>query len=279
MTLQIKHEFVSGKSDGADSTKIQPSKWNQAHKITLATDRLIGRVSSGSGDAEEIAISDFMQSLLNNPDAATVLANLGLTEFFATLLTNDDAGNLLDSLGLTAFFKTLVDDENAAAVLTTLGFSAIGKTIAAAADANAVITALGITSQVTEAAWTPALKCGGNSAGMTYSTQVGRYIKNGNLVHAWGTVGLSAKGTSTGALTITGLPVAASNVAGLVFVGKVGDYSKFSDDAAPSLKLAANASTLQIMGEKESANDMFALDNTYLNSVSKFSFEIMYRTG
>jgi len=43
-----------------------------------ATDRLLGRVSASAGAVEEIEITDFVQSILNDPDAATVRATLGL---------------------------------------------------------------------------------------------------------------------------------------------------------------------------------------------------------
>lgn len=42
-----------------------------------ATDRLLGRTSSGSGAVEEIPISDFVQGLLDDADAATARATLG----------------------------------------------------------------------------------------------------------------------------------------------------------------------------------------------------------
>jgi len=57
-------------------------------------------------------------------------------------------------------------------------------------------------------AFTPALKFGGASVGMTYSNQVGRYIQIGNILFFEIYLSLSAKGTSTGQATITGLPVA-----------------------------------------------------------------------
>ena len=57
-----------------------------------------------------------------------------------------------------------------------------------------------------EGAFTPALKFGGFSSGMTYSVQGGHYTKVGRLVHVTGRVVLTAKGTSTGAAKVQGLP-------------------------------------------------------------------------
>lgn len=43
-----------------------------------ATDRLLGRVSGGAGDIEEIPISDFVQTILDDADAAAVRSTIGL---------------------------------------------------------------------------------------------------------------------------------------------------------------------------------------------------------
>lgn len=60
MAISLTHTFVSGKSDGADSTLVQPSNWNEQHNLTCASGVLIGRYSAGSGAAEEISLgSDF----------------------------------------------------------------------------------------------------------------------------------------------------------------------------------------------------------------------------
>lgn len=60
-----------------------------------------------------------------------------------------------------------------------------------------------------EGSWTPLLRFGGASVGMTYSTQLGQYTKVGKLCHIQGNITLSAKGSSTGAASIAGLPFAA----------------------------------------------------------------------
>ena len=59
-----------------------------------------------------------------------------------------------------------------------------------------------------EGNWTPVLKFGGGTTGITYNTQIGRYTKIGRLVQVNITIYLSSKGSSTGVATITGLPFA-----------------------------------------------------------------------
>jgi hypothetical protein len=61
--------------------------------------------------------------------------------------------------------------------------------------------------------WTPALKFGGASVGMTYSTQNGRYAKRGNYVRVTGSIALSAKGSSVGNATVAGIPFPVSGLA------------------------------------------------------------------
>jgi len=55
--------------------------------------------------------------------------------------------------------------------------------------------------------WTPALRFGGATTGITYSVQVGTYIKIGRLVYVTMHITLSSKGSATGAASIAGLPV------------------------------------------------------------------------
>lgn len=55
--------------------------------------------------------------------------------------------------------------------------------------------------------WTPGIAFGGGTTGITYSSQVGKYTQIGNIVFFSCIVTLSSKGSSTGAATITGLPV------------------------------------------------------------------------
>ncbi len=57
-----------------------------------------------------------------------------------------------------------------------------------------------------EGNWTPSISFGWASVGVTYSTQLGRYIKIGKLVRVAGFIDLLSKGSSTGTARIEGLP-------------------------------------------------------------------------
>lgn len=61
MTVSLKHAFASAKSDGADTTLVQPSNWNAEHALTLSgPNKAVGRLASGSGSAEEVTIREVL---------------------------------------------------------------------------------------------------------------------------------------------------------------------------------------------------------------------------
>lgn len=63
-----------------------------------------------------------------------------------------------------------------------------------------------------QSTFTPAIAFGGASVGVTYTTQTGTYSRIGNMVFFTITLTLSNKGSSTGAATITGLPITSGTV-------------------------------------------------------------------
>jgi hypothetical protein len=69
-------------------------------------------------------------------------------------------------------------------------------------------TAGGNTATPFAGAWTPQLQFGGGDVGMTNSTASGTWVQIGPLVIATFEIVLTAKGSSTGAATIAGLPAA-----------------------------------------------------------------------
>lgn len=68
------------------------------------------------------------------------------------------------------------------------------------------------------ASWTPVLKFGGASVGITYNAgaTIGRYNLGDGFLHFSGELKLTSKGSSTGSATIDGLPYAAANI-GITF--------------------------------------------------------------
>jgi hypothetical protein len=54
VALSLTHAFTSAKADGSDASFVQPSNWNAEHTITMATGKILGRSSSGTGPVEEL---------------------------------------------------------------------------------------------------------------------------------------------------------------------------------------------------------------------------------
>ena len=88
MAISFKHAFTSAKTDGPDSTQVQPSNWNAEHVMTMATARLLGRTTASTGAVEEISVgatlllSAGVLSLATNPAVGgnmTVGGTLGVT--------------------------------------------------------------------------------------------------------------------------------------------------------------------------------------------------------
>jgi hypothetical protein len=99
----VRHAFTSAKADGVDSSLVQPSQWNANHSIVMATNRLAGRATTGTGSAEEVSLGTGLtlellagvptlhlaDSYLSTTTGGTVTGNFGVTG--ATTLT----GNLM----------------------------------------------------------------------------------------------------------------------------------------------------------------------------------------
>jgi hypothetical protein len=75
-------------------------------------------------------------------------------------------------------------------------------------------TAGGNTVTPIAGSWTPQLAFGGASVGMTASVATGSFVQIGPLIICTFEITLTAKGSSTGAATITGLPTACTPLSG-----------------------------------------------------------------
>lgn len=56
MAVRAKHAFTSAKPEGSDATKVRTSNWNADHTIQLNGPALIGKPTSGDGNASEVTI-------------------------------------------------------------------------------------------------------------------------------------------------------------------------------------------------------------------------------
>jgi hypothetical protein len=72
--------------------------------------------------------------------------------------------------------------------------------------------ALAPTTGVWNNSFTPLIAFGGAAVGITYGSQFGRWQRSGDYIEWTLRVVLTSKGSSTGTLRITGLPVASSSV-------------------------------------------------------------------
>ena len=66
MAVSLKHSKTSTKSDGLDTSLVLPSDWNDEHTLTMATARILGRTSSGTGAVEELSAAA-VQSFIDSP--------------------------------------------------------------------------------------------------------------------------------------------------------------------------------------------------------------------
>lgn len=84
MTISLKHSFQSQKSDGSDSTEVQPSNWNAEHTLTCASNKVLGRATAGTGAVEEIACTALGRSLISAASSADIVGLLDLTAQIST---------------------------------------------------------------------------------------------------------------------------------------------------------------------------------------------------
>lgn len=79
MTINIKHAFVSQKSDTSDPTLIQPSNWNAQHTLTAAANTVLGNSTSSTGNVSEIACTAVGRAIIGAATTADVVSQLGIS--------------------------------------------------------------------------------------------------------------------------------------------------------------------------------------------------------
>lgn len=123
-------------------------------------------------------------------------------------------------------------------------------------------------------AWTPTLTFGGAASGMA-GTFTGRYTKIRNMVHVYGSVVLTAKGASTGAAVIGGLPhTVLNNDLSYAYAGGVDFAVMTGIGSGITLRGVPNTTTLGL--RTSSATNCSDLTHANFNNTSEIKFYATY---
>jgi hypothetical protein len=155
MTISLKHAFTSAVADSGNTDLVQPSNWNAEHTITMATAKVLGRATAGTGAVEELAVTGsgdvvlatsptLVTPVLGTPASGTLTNCTGLTSAGVaaatlvtaadTVATNDNDTTWPTTAAIIDYAQPLDSDLTAIAALTT---TAAGRSVLTIADANA----------------------------------------------------------------------------------------------------------------------------------------------
>lgn len=184
---------------------------------------------------------------------STGVSGLGanVATFLATPSSANLAAALTDETGSGAAVFGTAPTLSAAVLSGTTDVSGGQLKFPAAQNASADANTL---DDYEEGTFTPAINFGGGAVGLTYSVQSGTYTKVGRQVSFLLQITLSAKGSSTGNATVTGLPFGpgfrcafamngssmAGTIGGTMFAINGGSGTSFSLTTAQGSGAAAN---------------------------------------
>jgi hypothetical protein len=124
--------------------------------------------------------------------------------------------------------------------------------------------------------WVPDLQINGSSTGITYTTQDGRYVKLGNMVFIWGTVFLSNKGASVGAISISNMPFAVTSDGARKSIG-VSEFDQWTAAGYSALNFRfTNGSTVSPLIKSGSGVPVATVANTEITNTFQIKFSGMY---
>ena len=261
MAISLKHAFTSAIADGGDTSLVQPSNWNAEHNLTMATSRILGRTTAGTGSAEEISVGTGLSLSAGSLAVSTIpvanggtgatTANAGLTNL-TTYTTTATAAGTTTLTNTSTYFQFFTGTSTQTIVLPVTSTLATGWTFhivnnstgnltVNSSGGNAVITVIpGTTAMVTCIGTTLTTAADWESGLTDFSTATG----TGSVVLANDPV------FSTGIRIGTGGTLAAGSIYsnanwGMLFQAKqaspaLGDYALLN--SAGTVRMAINAS-------------------------------------
>jgi hypothetical protein len=125
-----------------------------------------------------------------------------------------------------------------------------------------------------EGTWTPVLGGDGGGTAMTYATQIGKYTKIGNVVTADAYVLLSARGTITGNVVITGLPFTGNS--GYNSSVTWGYWNSLGTNWASVGGWLNGGNTIYLGGELTSNNGIATMAQADIANNSRINVQVIY---
>jgi hypothetical protein len=235
---------------------------------------------SGNAFVQNIAGQTVGKVVVDNADNRLVLGSYfeaGVGQYsFISSTDNAETGNisLLFRTGSTERMRILSTGN----ILSLSGGSttATGTGIAFPATQSAS-TDVNTLDDYEEGTWTPGISFGGASVGVTYSQQVGRYVKVGKQVTVNGYLYLSSKGSSTGAAKITGLPFPMANIASF-FPGSCLRANTVATTFSGAIQFYLTPNDATVSLEYLASGTATPVQNTGINNTTDTCFSITYIT-
>ena len=123
------------------------------------------------------------------------------------------------------------------------------------------VPATGTAALIESGSWTPGISFGNGTTGITYGTQIGKYVKVGTFVFFTAWVALTNKGSSTGQARLTGLPV--TSASGSVIYEFTANWDSMASNlVVVQLQMAGSSTTAPFRGLAAAAVSMGNLTDT-----------------
>ena len=124
--------------------------------------------------------------------------------------------------------------------------------------------------------WTPTVLIGASSTGITYSSQLGDWWREGNSIVVSGQITLSSKGSGTGVVTIGGLPLPMQRRLNAQCFGVLLITGTAQSTAQSFCRATTNSSELRLQYRLTSSTSETAYVDTDLSNTSQIQFQITY---
>lgn len=249
--------------------------------VTSAADKV--PYFTGSGTASVATFTSAGRAIVDDADASAQRTTLGLGTFAtqsaptgSTQCLHADTAGVVTGTGSDcgaggggASITVKEEGSNLTTALTSIDL--VGAAITGTNTGGAV-TITSTAPAMTTGTFTPGVAFGGGATGITYTTQVGRYTRMGNIVTATLYIKLSNKGSSTGNITLTGLPFTTKNTTNYEQTASIGVATGAAGTFSPHGWADPNTTVIKLYD----SNSASFFSNAFAINTSEFIAQIIY---